>query len=117
MGCADHHGAFQGLSQATRRQGQKRIESFGHKHLSPLRPQRDIEIDLSGERLSTKPRSYEQARCTDSLMSECDGETIVASSSAVAEPVFIRYGWANSPQCNLFNGEGLPASPFTSVHE
>ncbi len=45
-----------------------------------------------------------------------DGETIVASSPDVAEPVAVRYGWANSPRCNLFNGEGLPASPFTSVH-
>ena len=44
-----------------------------------------------------------------------DGNTIVASSNAVAEPRFVRYGWANSPQCNLFNGEGLPASPFTSA--
>ena len=46
-----------------------------------------------------------------------DGETILASSPSVPEPVFVRYGWANSPQCDLFNGEGLPASPFTSVHE
>lgn len=45
-----------------------------------------------------------------------EGETIVASSPDVSNPVDIRYGWANSPQCNLFNGEGLPASPFTSVH-
>jgi sialate O-acetylesterase len=45
-----------------------------------------------------------------------DGSTVVATSSAVAEPVLVRYGWANSPQCNLFNGDGLPASPFTSVH-
>lgn len=44
-----------------------------------------------------------------------DGETIVVSNSSVAEPTVVRYGWANSPQCNLFNGEGLPASPFTSV--
>ena len=44
-----------------------------------------------------------------------DGETVVATSPEVAEPVYVRYGWANSPQCNLFNGEGLPASPFTSV--
>ena len=43
-----------------------------------------------------------------------DGDTVVVTSSAVAEPVSVRYGWANSPQCNLFNGEGLPASPFTS---
>ena len=44
-----------------------------------------------------------------------EGNTVVASSPDVAEPVFVRYGWANSPQCNLFNGEGLPASPFTSA--
>jgi sialate O-acetylesterase len=44
-----------------------------------------------------------------------DGNTVVAASDAVAEPVAVRYGWANSPQCNLFNGEGLAASPFTSV--
>jgi sialate O-acetylesterase len=44
-----------------------------------------------------------------------EGNTVVASSDAVAEPVSVRYGWANSPQCNLFNGEGLPASPFTSA--
>jgi sialate O-acetylesterase len=44
-----------------------------------------------------------------------DGETIVATSPAVPHPVAIRYGWANSPQCNVFNGEGLPASPFDSA--
>jgi sialate O-acetylesterase len=44
-----------------------------------------------------------------------EGETILASSPDVPKPVAVRYGWANSPQCNLFNGEGLPASPFTSV--
>ena len=44
-----------------------------------------------------------------------EGATVVATSSAVAEPRFVRYGWANSPECNLFDGEGLPASPFTSV--
>jgi sialate O-acetylesterase len=43
-----------------------------------------------------------------------EGTTVVATSPSVAEPVSVRYGWANSPQCNLFNGEGLPASPFTS---
>jgi len=44
-----------------------------------------------------------------------EGETVVAQSPAVSAPQFVRYGWANSPQCNLFNGGGLPASPFTSV--
>ncbi|MGA8044012.1 MAG: sialate O-acetylesterase [Terracidiphilus sp.] len=44
-----------------------------------------------------------------------EGETVVAESPEVIEPRQVRYGWANSPQCNLFNGAGLPASPFTSV--
>jgi len=44
-----------------------------------------------------------------------EGATIVASSPEVALPVFVRYGWANSPDCNLFNGVGLPASPFSSA--
>jgi sialate O-acetylesterase len=44
-----------------------------------------------------------------------DGETIVVSSPSVSQPAYVRYGWANSPECNLFNGEGLPASPFTSM--
>ena len=44
-----------------------------------------------------------------------EGTSVVATSPDVAEPRFVRYGWANSPECNLFNGESLPASPFTSV--
>jgi sialate O-acetylesterase len=43
-----------------------------------------------------------------------EGTTLVATSPDVPSPAFVRYGWANSPQCNLFNSEGLPASPFTS---
>ena len=34
------------------------------------------------------------------------------SSTSIAVPVAVRYGWANVPDCNLFNGAGLPASPF-----
>lgn len=41
-----------------------------------------------------------------------EGESVVVSSSAVTEPVSVRYGWAANPTCNLVNREGLPASPF-----
>jgi sialate O-acetylesterase len=41
-----------------------------------------------------------------------DGESVVVSNAAVPSPVSVRYGWAASPHCNLFNREGLPASPF-----
>jgi sialate O-acetylesterase len=43
---------------------------------------------------------------------EIAGDTVVVSSDQVAEPVAVRYGWANHPICNLFNRDGLPASPF-----
>ena len=43
-----------------------------------------------------------------------EGETVVLTSAAVAQPVAARYGWENSPHCHLYNVAGLPASPFTS---
>jgi sialate O-acetylesterase len=41
-----------------------------------------------------------------------DGGSIVVSSPEVVAPVAVRYAWGDSPECNLFNEEGLPASPF-----
>jgi sialate O-acetylesterase len=42
------------------------------------------------------------------------GNQVVVSSPEVPNPVAVRYGWAGSPGCNLYNREGLPASPFRS---
>jgi len=41
-----------------------------------------------------------------------EGETVVVGSDQVAEPVAVRYAWADNPVCNLYNKEMLPASPF-----
>ena len=41
-----------------------------------------------------------------------DGDSVVLTSAQVPKPVAVRYGWANSPRGNLYNREGLPASPF-----
>ena len=41
-----------------------------------------------------------------------DGDTVVVSSPSVAKPVAVRYAWADNPDCNLYNQEDLPASPF-----
>ena len=41
-----------------------------------------------------------------------EGNTVVVWSEKVPKPVAVRYGWADNPDCNLYNKEGLPASPF-----
>lgn len=43
---------------------------------------------------------------------EIVGDRVVVTCDAVLKPVAVRYGWANHPLCNLYNKEGLPASPF-----
>lgn len=40
------------------------------------------------------------------------GDQVTVSSSKVTSPVAVRYAWADNPNCNLYNGAGLPASPF-----
>jgi sialate O-acetylesterase len=37
---------------------------------------------------------------------------VVVTSPDVTEPLAVRYAWENLPSCNLYNGAGLPASPF-----
>ncbi|WP_395743275.1 sialate O-acetylesterase [Prosthecobacter sp.] len=39
-------------------------------------------------------------------------ETVVVSSKAVPEPKHVRYAWKDNPKATLFNGAGIPASPF-----
>jgi sialate O-acetylesterase len=46
-----------------------------------------------------------------------ENDNVVASSSAVPRPAYVRYGWAANPRCNLYNRERLPASPFTSMSQ
>ncbi|HET9571544.1 MAG TPA: sialate O-acetylesterase [Bacteroidales bacterium] len=42
------------------------------------------------------------------------GNVVYVSSPQVHFPLSVRYGWANNPDCNLINSEGLPASPFST---
>ncbi|HTS34498.1 MAG TPA: sialate O-acetylesterase [Candidatus Solibacter sp.] len=44
-----------------------------------------------------------------------DGATVVVSNAQIKEPVSVRYAWAANPTCNLYNREGLPASPFRAL--
>jgi sialate O-acetylesterase len=42
-----------------------------------------------------------------------EGNKVVVWSDQVPQPVAVRYAWADNPEgANLYNKEGLPASPF-----
>jgi sialate O-acetylesterase len=62
--------------------------------------------DLQGFAICGEDRKFVWAKA------EIVGDTVVVSSPEVAEPVAVRYGWADCPVVNLWNKNGLPASPF-----
>ncbi|KAA3619549.1 MAG: 9-O-acetylesterase [Calditrichaeota bacterium] len=41
-----------------------------------------------------------------------NGDEVVVWNAKIKNPVAVRYAWASNPVCNLYNGAGLPASPF-----
>jgi len=42
-----------------------------------------------------------------------DGKCVLVSHPEMGSPQAVRYAWADNPEgCNLYNAEGLPASPF-----
>jgi sialate O-acetylesterase len=43
-----------------------------------------------------------------------EGDTVLASSSALHHPVYVRYGWTSVVTEYLYNAAGLPASTFSS---
>jgi len=44
---------------------------------------------------------------------EIKGNEVIVSSEKVPHPMYVRYAWADNPEgANLYNKEGLPASPF-----
>ncbi|WP_041706618.1 sialate O-acetylesterase [Ruminiclostridium cellulolyticum] len=46
---------------------------------------------------------------------EIIGDSVAVWSEKVSHPVYVKYAWADNPaDANLYNLEGLPASPFTT---
>lgn len=42
-----------------------------------------------------------------------EGDKVIVSSNEIPNPMYVRYAWADNPENpNLYNKEGLPASPF-----
>jgi sialate O-acetylesterase len=62
--------------------------------------------EVTGFEIAGADGKYSQAEA------KIEGTSVVVSSTAVLAPVSVRYGWAANPSCNLFNKDGLSASPF-----
>jgi sialate O-acetylesterase len=62
--------------------------------------------DLKGFSIAGADRKFVWASA------KIEGDKVIVSSPEVSAPVAVRYGWANYPVVNLWNKDGLPASPF-----
>lgn len=63
--------------------------------------------DLEGFAIAGKDRNYIWADA------RIEGNKVIVWSDEVSKPVAVRYAWADNPdKANLYNQEGLPASPF-----
>jgi sialate O-acetylesterase len=62
--------------------------------------------ELKGFTLAGTDRRFHPAKAV------IRGNRVVVSSDRVKVPVAVRYAWESNPECSLYNGSGLPASPF-----
>jgi sialate O-acetylesterase len=62
--------------------------------------------DLKGFTVAGEDHSFVPATAT------IEGTNVIVTSPSVGKPAAVRYGWATTPEVNLFNREGLPATPF-----
>lgn len=61
---------------------------------------------LDGFAIAGADRQWKPARA------RIDGDRVVVSHPEVPQPAAVRYAWENFPRTTLYNGAGLPASPF-----
>lgn len=62
--------------------------------------------ELKGFAIAASDKKFVWARAA------IEGESVVVWSESIKAPRFVRYAWADNPECNLYNRDGLPASPF-----
>lgn len=62
--------------------------------------------DLRGFMIAGEDRQWKPAQA------RIEKGQVIVKSAEVSKPVAVRYAWENNPVCNLYNGAGLPATPF-----
>jgi sialate O-acetylesterase len=68
-------------------------------------------LETHGEKLTGFTIAGDDKKFHDAE-AKIEGDTVVVMSAEVHKPVAVRFGWLNYPIVNLWNKDGLPASPF-----
>ncbi|MFN8341252.1 MAG: sialate O-acetylesterase [Cyclobacteriaceae bacterium] len=88
-----------------RREGERVVVTFGEVAGGLLA--RDKYGYVKGFALAGADKKYRWAK------GEIRNNTVILSAADVPDPVAVRYAWADNPDdANLYNGAGLPATPF-----
>jgi sialate O-acetylesterase len=90
------------LYQSMKVQGNKIALSFTHPGTGLIAK----DGDLKGFTIAGADGKFVPAKAV------IDGSLVIVSAEGVSEPKAARYGWDNVPDVNLYNKEGIPASPF-----
>ncbi|WP_438863987.1 sialate O-acetylesterase [Neptunicella sp.] len=91
------------IAQSAQAMGNSLVVNFNHTG-SGLKVKGD---KLTGFAIAGEDGIYHWAEAT------IKGDKVELHSEDVAAPVSVRYGWQDNPEnANLYNKEGLPASPF-----
>ena len=78
--------------------------------------------DVANDVVSTRPGNLSgfETAGKDGLFQEAKaflrGKRIYIYADKIKNPVAVRYGWTNNPDCSLFNKEGLPLAPFRTAN-
>lgn len=68
--------------------------------------------EVMGFAIAGKDKKFYWAKATIVQGAQAKGNEVIVYSDKVTDPVAVRYAWADNPECNLVNSEGLPAVPF-----
>lgn len=91
--------------QASTTEGNKMILSFTHADNGLI--VKDKYGYVKGFEIAGDDKKFYYAKA------EMKNNRVIVYSDSVANPVAVRYGWADDmPEVNLYNKEGFPASPF-----
>jgi sialate O-acetylesterase len=90
-----------------------------YKSMTVLGDKVIITFDNIGSGLEAKNGVLKQFTIADesknfvAAQAEIVGNTVVVTAKEVSKPIAVRYAYSSYPEgCNLYNKEGLPASPF-----